>query len=263
MRKIISLSSNFLKHLLLLCLLSSAVANAATINFSSNFGSDVNAFAQTNTSYETPGPFDPAIPPIDIESASNRDFFQLSGFDSALGTLLAVEITYTITTNIRTSLQGIGFVCDPLGLICGEPQWDAAINNTITTELDLYSPNYGPTIANTYSLIHSCDEGGCANGAMGGTISDVNMASGNFFSSADPSTLSNFIDRSLNFSYAASLSSTLTCSVNADCSNDFVSRIYGQATVKYTYDEVAPVPVPASAWLFGAALLGLFGWKRK
>jgi len=30
----------------------------------------------------------------------------------------------------------------------------------------------------------------------------------------------------------------------------------------YTITDVTPVPVPATAWLFGSALIGLFGYKR-
>ena len=48
---------------------------------------------------------------------------------------------------------------------------------------------------------------------------------------------------------------------NVDCGPLGTSIL--SADVMYTYADFSPVPVPAAAWLFGSALLGLAGVARK
>lgn len=66
-----------------------------------------------------------------------------------------------------------------------------------------------------------------------------------------------FFNASLNNLFLSSGTHTFTLDVTTLAA----TFIDGAATA--TFSTVSPVPVPAAAWLFGSALLGFFGMRRK
>lgn len=193
-------------------------------------------------------------------SSSNTGYAytSLSGFDSSLGKLTGVSISYDTSAYIRSSIA----VRDPSDcwLLC-EDNVSGGGYVRGTFNLDLYDPNLGfnPSTSRTSSVHCSDNDGFCART----TSTYANYLDGILFSTTDESLLSLFLDETLNFRAGTTTTAATTyCHDTEDtCRTYGETRFWGNLVVDYTYDEVS-VPEPATLGLFALGLLG-FGLRRK
>jgi len=88
---------------------------------------------------------------------------------------------------------------------------------------------------------------------------DVLLASASIDSGANPAA-EEFVSLTQNETYVVRMSNC-NAGATADVACDSPGTI-GQ-NADYTLNVLTPVPVPAAVWLFGTAMMGLFGLRRK
>ena len=213
-----------------------------------------------STSFNTGTIYTSTANSITPTSASNYGYAytSLNGFDSGLGTLTGVSISYDTSAYIRSSIA----VRDPSDC------WAFCEDNVSgggyvrgDFYLDLYDPNlgYNPSTSRSSSVNCSDNDGYCSRT----TSTYANYLDGILFSTTDASLLEQFLDETLNFRASARTTATTSYCYDTEdtCRTYGETRFWGNLVVNYTYDEVS-VPEPATIGLFVLGLLG-FGLRRK
>ncbi|MCG8311628.1 MAG: choice-of-anchor E domain-containing protein [Pseudomonadales bacterium] len=192
------------------------------------------------------------------QSSSDTHYFSLSGFDSSLGVLQGVSLTYDANSRVQGSLS----VEDP------DTFWEDNVRGygyvSGTNRLDLVSPNFGLVPTNFESASLGCrdNDGYCFDREV---AYDYNF-DGLLFATTADTFLDYFVDTTLTLStFNNAYSRVTSCHDNEDiCRVSALSEFWGNVTVTYTYDEiVAEVSEPSTLFLFAAALLAVGGLNRK
>lgn len=247
-------------------LFTGSAANASIISYSSNFSTYTQATGALVNGYN-----------------ADVDIINLQGFNSTLGTLTDVDISFTSSwdyTAIANSSDSTGTITTAAGsgstgwfriswpnLYSNDSSADYGFNSFLS--VNLVSPNYISEYLQNY-LRGTCSQTLIDSTIEMSTCSDTKSTSGIFDSSLDLSTmtLNEFITDNLEFNiWNQKDYGLITCGSGDTCTADTYGKWDGILTVSYIYDtttgsSITTVPVPGSLALFGFGLLGLFTTRR-
>ena len=180
-------------------------------------------------------------------SASASLFTDLTGDIGSAQTIGSTITGLSLAQNSSVILNGTDYPNVNVGLVAQPEFYDVAFAWEITTldaltAITVSSVNGG---SNPWTEVVVAILG--AGNVLTGNLLDIIPAAG---SSAMASA------------YAAG--DTFRVALFGNLTDAAKTAIDGGATVQASYElNVSAVPVPAAVWLFGTALLGLFGFKRK
>ena len=200
------------------------------------------------------------------DTSSRTKSTYLAGFDSSLGTLNSVKITFNTTSRLWGKLD----VYDPSTcLIFCEDNVKGAGHVYSTNRIDLVNPNLGGIPANYENKHLGCsdNDGSCFDTEV---VYDYNF-DGTLFSTSNASLLSAFINSTVRvdtYNYTRAL--VENCYDDEDrCRTQSDSDFWGSLSVIYDYTApvITPtpgptVPEPGVLGLLGLGLLSL-GFARK
>ncbi len=240
-----------LKNTLPLLLVFSGSLQAAIVTQVIDFSTSKAISSGTNIQYSV------------TDDLSNESAYEINQFDATLGTLTQINITirgelgFSANAGYRDnnsfSDTGGEQITQNLGWSFSDP-----FQSSFPTALSL------PTRRNVCSDTSSFDDASCQTQIQLSTSDkDILFIQGYGVSENILETAVGTGTVSLLINQAGSLRTTEF--EGEDGFVDYRSASYrsdGTVVVEYLYD-VAAVPVPAAAWLFGSALIGLAGIKRK
>lgn len=248
-------------------LFTGSAANASIISYSSNFSTYTRTTGALVNGYN-----------------ADVDIINLQGFNSTLGTLTDVDISFTSSwdyTAIANSSDSTGTITTAGGSVSLGPFGSISFPNLYSNDssadygfnsflsVNLVSPNYISERLQNY-LRGTCSQTLIDSTIEMSTCSDTKSASGIFDSSLDLSTmtLNEFITDNLEFNiWNQKHYGLLTCGSGDTCTADTYGKWDGILTVSYIYDtttgsSTTTVPIPGSLALLGFGLLGLFTTRR-
>lgn len=131
------------------------------------------------------------------------------------------------------------------------PYWEKGVSMS-TFSLVLYPKEQGGTLTDACLVLSFSDDAGRCNGWDFARVSD-----GSAWSYFDVNTGNYIIPISQDGLTALNTKGELTFTLE---------RLFGDFTfrsARLVAEESNPVPIPGAVWLFGSALLILFGWRRR
>ncbi|MCG8673456.1 MAG: PEP-CTERM sorting domain-containing protein [Pseudomonadales bacterium] len=222
-----------------------AQAEIVTMEQTSNFGFQSNSVFD----YERQGSNNP------VSSRTDSQTVNMAGFDSSLGDLIGVDITFQSGWSLGGQLAAWDDVDNYWIFDKEKVSAEGYASSTLSVELTNPSRSEEEAIR---TVQNSCSRKGNLYYAQ---CKDGDIISGDFDESLDLASidLSEFLDTTLALDFERVLTSEIT-SCGWGSSNDdeclmenFANQWKGAVTVTYTYD----IPEPTTLALFGLGLMGL------
>ena len=251
-----------------LCLaLTGFSVNAAVVSYSDTFST------YTSTSGSTTGSYTSA-------SASTNDAVNLQGFDSSLGVLTGVDISFTSSWDFSAQVQATDsqYEYSTYYYTCGS--WWSGYRTCSSTYS--YNDTWGSLTTNSDLTVSLVDPAGsssslsfslssyCSSNSTYATCSDIdNTGTMSFDGTLDLSSLNvdDFVKSAgdtVDLDFINLKSFSLNCDYNDSgdtCFGNGFGNWSGTVTIAYTYDSVS-VPEPGTVILLGAGLIGLYGVRK-